>query len=211
MFLTPFLDFGDPIERVIGQRACGQENQDSTVVVAPVANAPVPLKVRIVCVSDKLRILAVSEQGTALAGSGLAMVSGPIDQSKAYFEISVQEDDTAITIGAVGRNPNSVLAAGWRSLANVPNSMSVSLGKFQKGHVVGVLINISDFPPTVTGYTQDDVVVKQTSQSVRGDLWPAVEIAGSATVVFARDKLQFLTPHRLSRGVEALMISRAII
>ena len=225
MFLTPFVDFGGPIEALcgLGHRPGDDDSVDESpmhVETSVKHSSQRPFqeemmtaaynRARIVSVSDKVRIIAATEKGTRMEGTGIALGSGPLDQSKAYFEVVVDSPETTISVGAVGRN--LVLAEGWQVLGKVPNSICVPLGTFNPGDIVGVLVDISNFPPSVTGYEHNDVERKSVSTSVRGDVWPAIEIhSGSVTVVFARDELKHLTPQRMARGVEAVMISRSII
>ena len=64
----------------------------------------------------------------------------------------------------------------------------------------------------LSGYVRDDQLVKKASTSVRGDLWPAIEVKnGSVSVIFNRDQLKYLSTQRMSRGIEAVMLSRSII
>jgi hypothetical protein len=225
MFLTPFIDFGEPIEKLCGlsvARSSSTDWDDGENQTPSASNRPplqqkpmetaVPTRARIVGVSDKLKIVSTTDKGTKMEGSGIAIGSGPLDQSKAYFEIAVEAPNTKISVGAIGRNPNIVLAEGWQVLSKIPNTICVPVGTYQPGDVLGALVDISNFPPSVTGYESNDVERKSVSASVRGDLWPALEVhSGSATVVFNRDELKYLSRNRLSRGVEAVMISRSII
>ena len=215
MFLTPFIDLGDPIEKfcgIVSQKDLDDSGME-TASQAPTGPGLVSSRARIIGTSDKIKILSSTERGTTLQGTGIAIGSGPLDQSKAFFEIHIEEDATDICVGAIGRNPNTVLSEAWQVLARVPNSICVPLGTFSKGNVVGVLVDISDFPPSIAAFdSSEDKPIKSVSNSVRGDLWPCVElISGSATVVFNREYLVSLTPLRISRGIEAVMLSRSII
>jgi hypothetical protein len=211
MFLTPFIDLGDTIENFCLSN--GSPNLGNTSPSNQTMSSKQAIdRARIVSVSDKVKIISANERGTTMEGAGIAIGSGPLDQSKAYFEILVEAPDTSISVGAIGRNPNAVLAEGWQVLSKVPNSICVPLGVYQPGQVIGVMIDISNFPQTVTGYEFNDVERKSVSARVRGELWPALEIhSGSVTTVFGREHLKYLTPIRISRGVEAVMLSRSII
>lgn len=221
MFLTPFVDFGEPIEKFIGQANVKEEDERPLDVEignitakkeSPHIAAAQPTRARIIGASDKLRITASTEQQTTLEGTGIAIGSGPLDQSKAYFEILVESDSATFSVGALGRLPNTVLAENWQVLGKVPNSICAPLGTFTKGETIGVLVDISDFPPSVSGFRDDDQLVKKASASARGDLWPALELKrGSVSVIFNRDELHYLTAQRMSRGIEAVMLSRSII
>jgi hypothetical protein len=213
MFLTPFIDFGEPIERFLGLPQMEKSESREDEPVADMSAISGPQKVGIFGVSHKLKIVSATDRGTTLEGCGIAIGSGPLDQSKAYFEVRIEVDGTKLAVGAVGRNPMSVLSENWQILSKVPNSISSgSLGSFKAGEVLGVVIDIADFPPSVSVYHENDQLVKTVSLSVRGDLWPAVEIReGTATVVLARPALSHLTQQRLSRGIEAVMVSRSII
>ena len=220
MFLTPFIDFGEPIEKFIGVVSeknideISEENlkKGSTNVKGTKELGVVSNRARIIGTSDKIRIATVTEKGTTLQGCGIAIGSGPLDQSKSYFEIHVEEDETVVNVGALGKNPNMVLSEAWQVLSRIPNTIHVTLGRFSKGDIIGVLIDISDFPPKVSAYKGDERPIQSASNSARGDLWPAIELVnGSITVVFNREHLHGLSPERLSRGIEAVMISRSII
>jgi hypothetical protein len=217
MFLTPFIDFGEPVEKIFGLPPMEKVDDEDEVkpesVVVTAKEQVHAGRVRIIGVTDRVRIVSSSERGTKIEGSGLAIGPGPLDQSKAYFEIVVEQDGTKLGIGAIGRNPTQVLSENWQLLSKVPNSVSSGmLGTFNAGDVVGVLVDISDFPPSVSAFKNNDQLVKQSSASVRGDVWPVIEIlSGSVTVVFNPDQLRYLTPQRISRGIEAVMLSRSII
>ena len=211
MFLTPFIDLGDTLESLCFPGSSNAENTSPSNQNVP-SKKQAAERVRIISVSDKVKILSANERGTTMEGTGIAIGSGPLDQSKAYFEILIEAPNTSISVGAIGRNPNSVLAEGWQVLSKVPNSICVPLGVYQTGDIVGVMVDIANFPPTVTGYESNDIERKSVSSRVRGELWPALEIhSGSVTAVFRREHLKYLTPVRISRGVEAVMLSRSII
>ncbi len=167
---------------------------------------------RVECVLDKLRILGVNHLGSVLEGSGTCILSGPLDQSKTYFEILLDSPCSIFAVGMVPRHPNSLIADGWRRLTDIPDALSIPLeAGLPPGSVIGVQIDISDFPPSVTVFV-DNVEVKRLSKSVRGDVWPSVEIVGgTATVVLARERLRFLDSARESRGFNQLMVSRSIL
>ena len=221
MFLTPFIDFGEPIEKfcgIVSSKHADESGDEATDVEKGANTKPPkqltlgPVRARIIGTSDKVKILAVNEKGATLHGTGIAIGSGPLDQSKAYLELHIEEDGTSVSVGAIGRNPNTVLSEAWQVLSRVPNSICVPLGSFSKGEVIGVLIDISDFPPSVSAYLGGEKPIQTVSNSVRGDLWPALELtSGSLTVVFNRDHLVELTASRISRGIEAVIISRSII
>ena len=224
MFLTPFIDFGEPIERFLGLPPMDrpEDKEEPAPLQVHSKEEPLPVggfvsgiqRVRIIGVSDRMRVVSASETGTTLEGTGIAIASGPLDQSKAYFEVRIDEDDTRLAVGLVGRNPTSILSENWQVLSRVPNSISTGhlSGAFQKGDVIGVLIDIADFPPSASAFRENDKLIKTSSIAVRGDVWPAIELsAGSVTVIFNRSELTYLTPQRLSRGIEALMLSRSII
>ena len=222
MFLTPFIDFGEPVEKFLGLPPLTRPEDDEPPVQCQVSEvkeesgfvAAGIQRVRIIGVSDRIKIVSSLGPGTTIEGVGIAIVSGPLDQSKAYFELLIEEDNTRLAAGLVGRNPTTVLSENWQVLSRVPNSISTGIlgGQFQKGDVIGVQIDISDFPPSVSVFRDNDKLVKTASVSVRGDVWPAIELSsGSVTVVFNRSELSHLTQQRISRGIEALMFSRSII
>lgn len=221
MFLTPFTDFGEPIEKLFGlppMEKCEDEPEDNTVVETEMTRSaamtdPHAGRVRIIGVSDRVKIVSASERGTLIEGTGIAIGSGPLDQSKAYFEVHVEQNGTRLAVGAIGRNPTTVLSENWQVLGKVPNTISSgALGTFNKGDVIGVVIDISDFPPSVSAFGNNDDLIKTTSSSVRGDLWPAVELrAGSVSIVFQPTYLKYLTNARTARGIEAVMLGRSII
>jgi hypothetical protein len=221
MFLTPFVDFGEPIERFLGLPPMDREEDKDQELTdqLPLAHRSehafvnTSQKVRIIGVTDRIKIISASNKGTVLEGTGIALGSGPLDQSKAYFEVRVEQDGTKFTVGAVGRNPTTVLSENWQVLSKVPNSISSgSLGPFTTGEIVGVLIDISDFPPSVSAFQDNDTLIKTVSLAVRGDVWPAIALmSGSLSVVFKRNELKFLSQQRISRGIEAIMVGRSII
>lgn len=221
MFLTPFIDFGEPIERIFGLppiEKCENEPEDKTLVETEMARSvaltdPHSGRVRIIGVSDRIKIISASDKGTFIEGTGIAIGSGPLDQSKAYFEVHIEQDGTRLCIGAIGRNPTTVLSENWQVLGKVPNTIaSGPLGTFNRGDTIGIVIDISDFPPCVSAYGNNDELIKTSSSSVRGDLWPAIELtSGSVSVIFHRTYLKYLTSVRSSRGIEAVMLGRSII
>lgn len=195
MFLSPFIPL---------------ENRPSVDTVETTVEAPrVALremqpaeKVKIVCVTGTLKI-----DRARITGEGIGIVSGPLDQSKAYFEVLVEQDDTRISLGGIGRHPNTVLGEGWVRLQTVPNTICLPLKtNFSKNTKIGVFINLDNFPPTITAF-ENDLEIGSISSCVRGDLWPAIEICGSATICFNPK----LTQNQISRGIQPIMLSRSII
>jgi len=216
MFLTPFLDLGDPVEKFLGvprhaSNTQEDEEQDRGKVELENAPPPVSLKPRIICVAGQTKL--VGDPGSnRIEGTGIAIGTGPLDQSKAYFEIKVEEPDTRICAGAIGLHPNSVLAQGGKSISSIPNSIALPPVDLQVGDIVGVVVDISDFPPRVSMSLNGDVDTNTASSVVRGDVWPVVEIiTGSVSLIFDRSRLTHLTPARMSRGIESIMIGRSII
>ena len=218
MFLTPFIDLGDPIEKFLGvprskpdeeapQPQVHQELEHmESGTVPPQAQS---LKPRIISVSGNIRL----KENNGLEGTGIGIGSGPLDQSKAYFEVHVTQDDSFIVAGVVGVHPNSI-PNNYETLKSVPNSLSVQISEpLKAGDILGVVVDISDFPPKVSVFLNESTTeLKSVSAVVRGDVWPAVEIiSGGANIVFDRRQLRYLTPAKLSRGMEAVMIARSII
>lgn len=222
MFLTPFVDLGDSVEKYLGlpRSKPDEENPQSrhheleqmeSGIAASATDQPIAsFKPRIISVSGNIQL----GENNVLSGSGgLAIGSGPLDQSKAYFEVHAEEEDTCVIVGAVGVHPNSIVN-NYEALAGVPNSISVPIADSLKpGDVIGVVIDIADFPPKVSVYMNEShSEMKSVSAIVRGDVWPAIEIvSGSAKIVFDRQQLRFLSQAKLARGVEAVMIARSII
>lgn len=221
MFLTPFVDLGDSVEKYLGlprskpdeesQKSHHELEQMESGMVASKAAQPIAsLKPRIICLSGNVKL----GDNNLLSGSGgLGIGSGPLDQSKAYFEVHVEEHDTTVIVGAVGVHPNSIVN-NYEALGSVPNSIAVPIADSLKpGDVIGVVVDISDFPPKVYVYlNENQTELKSVSSIVRGDVWPAIEIvSGSAKIVFERHQLRYLTQAKLARGVEAVMIARSII
>jgi hypothetical protein len=217
MFLSPFIDLGDPIEKFIGvprskpneeapsQEAVHQELEHMESSIVPAQS----LKPRIISLSGNIRL----KDHNGLEGCGIGIGSGTLDQSKAYFEVHVTQDDTFVVVGAVGVHPNSI-TNNFDTLKSVPNSIALQIpDPLKAGDVLGIVVDISDFPPKVAVFLNDGTTeIKSVSSIVRGDVWPAVEIvSGSVDVVFDRRELRYLTQAKLSRGIEAVMIARSII
>jgi hypothetical protein len=215
MFLTPFIDLGDPIERILGVSRHRKETVDDDIppsVRQPETSHNLSTKPRIICTTNKLS----TSGGDRLSGTGVGIITGPLDQSKAYFEIRIEQPETSVCVGAIGMHPSSVLAQGYASISDVPNSISVPVSKLKKAlsvrDTIGVLVDISDFPPRVSATINGETESISTSSVVRGDVWPAIEIlGGSVTAIFDREHLRFLTSDKLARGIEAVMVSRSII
>jgi hypothetical protein len=216
MFLTPFIDLGESLENVFGGVQRIKPNEEQSAVSTNhqeleqmESGAVHSLKPRIITYSGNISL----HDSHTLQGTGIGIGSGPLDQSKAYFEVHVAQDETFIAVGAVGVHPNSI-QNNYDTLRAVPNSICLPIGESLKaGDIVGIVIDISDFPPKIFAYINDNQSSSKTvSAVVRGDVWPAIEIiSGSAKIVFDRSELCHLTKAKKDRGIEAVMMARSII
>jgi hypothetical protein len=210
MFLNPFVDLGYTVDKCLGM----------PMIAPPVetaASPPEAVSKPTQHMIPRPRIIGTTgsvlmTHSGSLSGVGMAIGSGPLDQSKAYFEIHITSDACGLSVGAVGRHPSSVMAESSCNFEQIANSISMAVPHISQGDVVGVVINIADFPPSVTVYV-NDVELRSVTAMVRGDLWPALELsAGTASVVFERSALKYITsPHFASRGVEPVMLARNIL
>lgn len=213
MLLSPFVDLGVSIDRCMGMPNVSSELPVTTAAKQPVHPKPpaAPTRPRIIASTGSIQ-LSHEDLTTRIQGTGIAICSGPLDQSKAYFEITADSDICLIAVGAVGKHPSSIVAEGTCHLAEIPNSIHTLLSEISKADVVGVVVNIADFPPCVTVYLNDKEI-NRVSCTVRGDLWPAFEmITGNVSIVFDRHSLKHLDSSVFAgRGVEPLMLARNIL